>query len=41
MKTIYTIDADNNITAHSQVPAGGITTEKFSSAKELGKLAAE
>jgi hypothetical protein len=41
MKTIYTVDAENNITAHSEVPAGGITTEKFSSEKELGKLAAD
>ena len=41
MKTTYTVDADNNITAHSEAPAAGITTEKFSSEKELGKLAAD
>jgi hypothetical protein len=40
MKTIYTVDADNNITAHSGASAASITTEKFSSEKELGKLAA-
>jgi hypothetical protein len=40
MKTIYTVDADNNITAHSGASAASITTEKFSSEKELAKLAA-
>ena len=35
----FTIDSDNNITAHASLPAG--ETQSFSNAKELAKLTAE
>jgi hypothetical protein len=35
----FTIDSDNNITAHASLPAG--TDESFSNPKELAKLTAE
>ena len=37
----FTIDAENNITAHAELPAGGDESQSFSSAKELAKLTAE
>jgi hypothetical protein len=37
----FTIDADNNITAHAALPAGADESQSFSSAKELAKLTAE
>src|SRR5580700_6366338 len=37
----FTIDSDNNITAHAGLPAGGDESQSFSSAKELAKLTAE
>jgi len=37
----FTIDAENNITAHADLPAGVDESQSFSSAKELGKLSAE
>ena len=36
----FTIDSDNNITAHAQLPAGADQSQLFSSAKELAKLTA-
>lgn len=41
MKTLYTVDADNNITAHSKLPAGANNVGKFSSEKELAALAVD
>jgi hypothetical protein len=37
----FTIDAENNITAHADLPAGADQSQSFSTAKELAKLAAE
>ena len=37
----FTIDSDNNITAHAGLPAGADESQSFSSAKELAKLTAE
>src|SRR5271156_5140576 len=37
----YTIDAENNITAHATLPAGADESQSFSSAKELAKLTTE
>jgi len=37
----YTIDAENNIMAHAELPAGDDESQSFSSAKELAKLTAE
>ena len=37
--TTFTIDADNNITAHAQLPAG--SAPAFSSEKDLAKLTAD
>jgi hypothetical protein len=41
MKTLYTIDPENNIMTHSEPPAHGISTEQFSTEKELGRLSAD
>ena len=37
----FTIDAENNITAHAELPAGVDESKSFSSAKELTKVTAE
>ncbi len=37
----FTIDAENNITAHATLPAGADRSQSFSSAKELATLTAE
>src|ERR1700722_5586686 len=37
----FTIDSDNNITAHAALPAGADESQSFSTAKELAKLTAE
>jgi hypothetical protein len=37
----FTIDAENNITAHAALPAGADESQSFSNAKELAKLTAE
>ncbi len=37
----FTIDSDNNITAHPELPAGADESQSFSTAKELAKLTAE
>jgi len=37
----FTIDSDNNITAHAGLPSGADESQSFSTAKELAKLAAE
>jgi hypothetical protein len=37
----FTIDSDNNITAHSAIPAGTDESQSFSNPKELAKLTAE
>jgi len=37
----FTIDTDNNIAAHAEVPAAGDNLQSFASEKELAKLAAE
>ena len=37
----FTIDAENNITAHATLPAGTDESQSFSSAKELAKLTAD
>ena len=37
----FTIDSDNNITAHAGLPASADQSQSFSTAKELGKLTAE
>jgi len=37
----FTVDPDNNITAHAALPAGADESQSFSSAKELAKLTAE
>ena len=39
--SIFTIDAENNITAHAELPNGGDESQSFSSAKELAKLISE
>lgn len=36
----FTIDSDNNITAHTGLPAGADESQSFSTAKELAKLTA-
>jgi hypothetical protein len=37
----FTIDSDNNITAHAELPAGADATQSFTSQKELAKLTAD
>jgi integrase/recombinase XerD len=37
----FTIDSDNNITAHAELPAGADESQSFSNQKELAKLTAE
>jgi hypothetical protein len=37
----FTIDSDNNITAHAGLPVGTEESQSFSTAKELAKLTAE
>jgi len=37
----FTIDSDNNITAHAELPAGADESQSFTSQKELAKLTAE
>src|ERR1700722_4278782 len=37
----FTIDSDNNITAHAALPPGADESQSFSTAKELAKLTAE
>ena len=37
----FTIDSDNNITAHAGLPAGADESQSFSNTKELAKLTAE
>jgi len=37
----FTIDTDNNVAAHAEVPAAGEDLQSFTSEKELAKLAAE
>ena len=37
----FTIDSENNITAHVEVPAGGENLQSFATEKELAKLIAE
>ncbi len=37
----FTIDAENNITAHATLPAGADESQSFSTAKELARLTAE
>ena len=37
----FTIDTDNNITAHAGLPASADHTQSFAAAKELAKLAAD
>ena len=37
----FTIDSDNNITAHAALPAGADESQSFSNPKELAKLTAE
>jgi hypothetical protein len=37
----FTIDSDNNIVAHTELPAGVDESQSFSSAKELAKVTAE
>ncbi len=39
--SLFTIDAENNITAHATLPAGADQSQSFSSAKELAALTAE
>jgi hypothetical protein len=38
--SIFTIDAENNITAHAELPASADASQSLSSAKELSKLTA-
>ena len=38
---MFTIDSENNITAHATLHAGADESQSFSSAKELAKLTAE
>jgi hypothetical protein len=37
----FTIDSDNNITAHGELPAGADQSQSFTNQKELAKLTAE
>ncbi|MGD1095767.1 MAG: DUF3489 domain-containing protein [Bryobacteraceae bacterium] len=37
----FTIDSDNNITAHAELPAGADQSQAFTNQKELAKLTAE
>jgi hypothetical protein len=37
----FTVDAENNITAHAELPAGVDESQSFSRAKELAKVTAE
>ena len=37
----FTIDTDNNITAHAALPAGADESQSFSNPKELAKLTSE
>ena len=39
--SVFTIDIDNNITAHAGLPASADNLQSFASPKELAKLAAE
>jgi hypothetical protein len=38
---MFTIDSENNITTHAELPAGANESQSFSTAKELAKLTAE
>ena len=38
---MFTIDSDNNITAHARPPAGADESQSFSTMKELAKLTAD
>jgi hypothetical protein len=38
---MFTIDSENNITAHAALPTGADESQSFSTAKELAKLTAE
>jgi hypothetical protein len=38
---MFTIDSENNITAHAAFPAGADESQSFSTARELAKLTAE
>jgi hypothetical protein len=38
---MFTIDSENNIAAHGEVPAGSENLQSFTSEKELRKLTAE
>src|SRR5271169_6354460 len=37
----FTIDSDNNITVHTELPAGADQSQSFTNQKELAKLTAE
>ena len=37
----FTIDSDNNITAHAGLPAGADNSQSFTNQKELAKLTAD
>jgi hypothetical protein len=37
----FTIDSDNNVTAHTGLPAGADESQSFSTQRELAKLAAD
>ena len=39
--TMFTIDSDNNIAAHAEVPAAATNLQSFATEKELAKLTAE
>src|SRR5580704_5759526 len=39
--TTFTIDSDNNITAHAGLPASADNLQSFATAKDLAKLAAD
>ena len=39
--TTFTIDTDNNITAHAELPAGADASQSFSTEKQLTKLTAD
>jgi len=39
--SMFTVDAENNITAHAGLPAGADELQSFSNAKELAKLTGE
>src|SRR6266404_2947109 len=39
--TTFTIDSDNNITAHAGLPAGADESQSFTNIKELARLTAD